>query len=51
MAARFNKLSAEDQAKMEADFAKVAADVLAAEPEVQAEYDRLRALVDAKGTK
>ena len=46
---KINKLSAEDQAKMEADFSKVAADVLAAEPAVQAEYDRLRALVDAAG--
>ena len=46
---KIHKLSAEDQAKMEADFAKVAADVLAAEPEVQAEYDRLRTLVNAAG--
>lgn len=45
---KVNKLSAEDQAKMEADFSKLAADLLAAEPAVQAEYDRLRALVDAK---
>lgn len=45
---KINKLSAEDQARMEADFSKLAADLLAAEPAVQAEYDRLRALVDAK---
>lgn len=45
---KVNKLSDEDQAKMEADFSKLAADLLAAEPAVQAEYDRLRALVDAK---
>lgn len=45
---KVNELSAEDQAKMEADFSKLAADMLATEPTVQAEYDRLRALVDAK---
>jgi TRAP-type C4-dicarboxylate transport system substrate-binding protein len=45
---KINKLSDEEQAKMEADFAKLAAELLAAEPAVQAEYDRLRALVDAK---
>jgi hypothetical protein len=36
---------------MEAEFSKLAADLLATEPAVQAEYDRLRALVDAKGKK
>lgn len=45
---KVNKLSTEDQARMEADFSKLAADLLAADPAVQAEYDRLRALVDAK---
>lgn len=45
---KVNALSAEDQVRMEADFSKLAADLLAAEPAVQAEYDRLRALVDAK---
>jgi TRAP-type C4-dicarboxylate transport system substrate-binding protein len=43
-----HELSDEDQAKMEQDFAKVSADVLAGEPAVQAEYERLRGLVDAK---
>ncbi len=46
-----HELSAEDQAKMEGDFAKVAADILSGEPAVQAEYERLRALVDAKAAK
>ncbi|WP_134498922.1 TRAP transporter substrate-binding protein [Microvirga pakistanensis] len=45
---KVNELSPEDQAKMEADFSKLAADLLAAQPAVKAEYDRLRALVDAK---
>ena len=45
---KVNELSSEDQARMEAGFSKVASDLLAAEPAVQAEYDRLRALVDAK---
>ncbi|MBD0415259.1 TRAP transporter substrate-binding protein [Oryzicola mucosus] len=45
---KVNELSPEDQAKMEADFSKLAAELLAADPAVQAEYDRLRALVDAK---
>ncbi|MDO9306555.1 MAG: TRAP transporter substrate-binding protein, partial [Mesorhizobium sp.] len=45
---KVNELSPEDQAKMAADFSKLAADLLAADPAVQAEYDRLRALVDAK---
>ncbi len=45
---KVNKLSAEDQARMEADFSKLSAELLAAEPAVQAEYDRLRALVDAR---
>jgi len=43
-----HQLSAEDQAKMEEDFAQLSADILAAEPEVMAEYERLRALVDEK---
>ena len=46
---KVNKLSPEEQQKMSADFGKLAADLLAAEPEVKAEYDRLQALVDAKG--
>ncbi|MDI6024780.1 TRAP transporter substrate-binding protein [Corticibacterium sp. UT-5YL-CI-8] len=45
---KVNELSPEDQAKMEADFSKLAAELLTADPAVQAEYDRLRALVDAK---
>lgn len=45
---KVNKLSEEDQSRMEADFSKLSAELLAAEPAVQAEYDRLRALVDAK---
>ncbi|BDA84843.1 hypothetical protein Sa4125_23850 [Aureimonas sp. SA4125] len=45
---KLNELSSEDQAAMEADFSKLAADVLDAEPAVKAEYDRLRALVDAR---
>ncbi|MBX3581089.1 MAG: TRAP transporter substrate-binding protein [Rhizobiaceae bacterium] len=45
---KVNELSAADQAKMEADFSKLSAELLAAEPAVQAEYDRLRALVDEK---
>jgi TRAP-type C4-dicarboxylate transport system substrate-binding protein len=45
---KVNELSTEDQAKMEADFSKLSAELLAAEPAVQAEYDRLRVLVDAK---
>lgn len=44
---KVNTLSPEDQARMETEFAKVSAAILDAEPEVQAEYDRLRALVDA----
>ncbi|WP_309084959.1 TRAP transporter substrate-binding protein [Chelativorans sp.] len=43
---KVNKLSPEEQAKMEADFAKLAADLLAQEPEVKAEYDRLLELVE-----
>jgi TRAP-type C4-dicarboxylate transport system substrate-binding protein len=45
---KLNALSSEDQAKMEADFSKLAAEVLDAEPAVKAEYDRLRTIVDAK---
>lgn len=43
-----HELSAEEQAKMEEDFARLSAEILAAEPEVLAEYERLRALVDEK---
>lgn len=46
---KVNELSPAEQETMSADFAKLAADLLAAEPEVKAEYDRLRPLVDAKG--
>jgi hypothetical protein len=45
---KVNELSAEDQAKMESDFSALAAELLASQPDVKAEYDRLRALVDAK---
>lgn len=45
---KVNALSAEDQARMEAGFAQVSAAILAAEPEVQAEYEMLRALVEAR---
>ncbi len=42
-----NRLSDAEQAEMEADFATLAAELVAADPEVKAEYDRLKALVDA----
>lgn len=45
---KINELSADDQAKMETDFAKLATDLLASQPEVQAEYEKLQALVKAK---
>jgi TRAP-type C4-dicarboxylate transport system substrate-binding protein len=45
---KVNELSAEDQAKMESEFSALAAELLASQPDVKAEYDRLRALVDAK---
>lgn len=48
---KVNELSPAEQQTMNADFAKLAADLLAAEPEVKAEYDRMRTLVDAKGAK
>lgn len=48
---KVNKLSAEEQAKMSADFAKLAAGLLAAQPAVKKEYERLRTLVDAKAKK
>ncbi|SIR33474.1 TRAP-type C4-dicarboxylate transport system, substrate-binding protein [Rhizobium sp. RU20A] len=48
---KVNELSPAEQQTMNADFAKLAADLLAAEPEVKAEYDRMRTLVDAKGVK
>lgn len=44
-----NTLSDEEQAKMEADFATLAAELVAADPAVQAEYDRLKALVPMAG--
>lgn len=40
-----NTLSDEEQAKMEADFATLAAELVAADPAVKAEYDRLKVLV------
>lgn len=43
-----NELSADDQARMQADFSKLAADLLASQPEVKAEYEKLQALVDKK---
>lgn len=46
-----NTLSADDQAQMEASFAELAAELVAANPDVKAEYDRLKALVDAKADK
>lgn len=46
-----NTLSADDQAQMEASFAELAAELVAANPDVEAEYDRLKALVDAKADK
>lgn len=46
-----NTLSADDQAQMEASFAELAAELVAANPDVKAEYDRLKALVDAKASK
>lgn len=42
-----NTLSAEEQARMEADFAELADSLLAAAPDVRVEYDRLLALVEA----
>lgn len=42
-----NTLSPEEQARMQADFAELADSLLAAEPAVRAEYDRLFALVEA----
>jgi len=44
-----NTLSDEDQARMEADFAALAAELVTADPAVNEEYERLKALVDAKG--
>lgn len=43
-----HELSEEDQTRMEADFGALAADILSSQPEVQAEYERLRDLVEAK---
>lgn len=43
-----NRLSAEEQAKMEAQFSELAATLVDADPAVKAEYERLKALVDAK---
>lgn len=41
-------LSVEEQARMEAEFSKLATDLLALQPEVQAEYEKLQALVEKK---
>ncbi|MBS3649325.1 TRAP transporter substrate-binding protein [Pseudaminobacter sp. 19-2017] len=46
-----NQLSAEEQAKMEKDFADLSATLVAADPSVKVEYDKLKALVDAKAAK
>ena len=46
---QINALSSDEQAKMETEFAALAAELVAADPAVQAEYDRLKALVEAKG--
>jgi TRAP-type C4-dicarboxylate transport system substrate-binding protein len=46
-----NTLSDSDQAKMEAEFAALAAELVAADPAVKGEYDQLKALVDAKAAK
>jgi TRAP-type C4-dicarboxylate transport system substrate-binding protein len=43
-----NKLSAEEQATMEKEFAGLAAKLVDADPAVKEEYARLKALVDAK---
>lgn len=43
-----NQLSPEDQAKMDSEFSTLATDLLASDPEVKEEYDRLKALVDAQ---
>ncbi|QPC86237.1 hypothetical protein GA830_05400 [Mesorhizobium sp. NBSH29] len=43
-----HQLSEADQTKMEAEFAELSAGLLAEQPEVQAEYELLRALVDKK---
>lgn len=45
---KVNELSEADQTKMETDFSKLAADLLASQPEVKAEYEKLHALVEAK---
>lgn len=44
---KVNELSAADQTKMETGFSKLATDLMAAQPEVQAEYEKLRTLVEA----
>lgn len=41
------KLSAEEQAQMEEGFATLAAELVSEQPEVQAEYEMLKSLVDA----
>jgi TRAP-type C4-dicarboxylate transport system substrate-binding protein len=46
---KVNELSAEDQTRMETDFSKLATDLLASQPDVRAEYDKLRALVEGGG--
>ncbi len=44
-----NQLSADDQARMEKDFSKLADDLLASQPDVKAEYEKLKALVGKAG--
>ncbi|MBW3098276.1 TRAP transporter substrate-binding protein [Pseudohoeflea coraliihabitans] len=44
-----NQLSDEEQAKMEEDFAALATSLVDADPAVKAEYEKLKALVDAGG--
>jgi TRAP-type C4-dicarboxylate transport system substrate-binding protein len=46
-----NKLSDADQAKMETDFQALAIELVDADPAVKKEYERLKALVDAKAVK
>ncbi|WP_193178552.1 TRAP transporter substrate-binding protein [Oricola nitratireducens] len=46
-----NHLSDEDQSKMEAEFADLATKLVDADPAVKAEYDQMKALVDAKAAK
>lgn len=46
-----NKLSNEDQARMEAEFQELSSTLVDADPAVKAEYERLKALVDSKAGK